>query len=39
MAEAQGQFGNPEEGEHLPFETVTGELVKTQLTGKTKCML
>jgi hypothetical protein len=34
MAEAWGQFGNPEERERLPLEAVTGGLVKTQLTYK-----
>jgi hypothetical protein len=35
VAEAQGQFGNPEEVEHLPLEAVTRRLVKAHLTGKT----
>jgi hypothetical protein len=30
VAEAWGQFGNPEEGEHLPSQAVTRRLVKTQ---------
>jgi hypothetical protein len=35
VAEAQGRFGNPEEGEHLLLQAVTRRLVKTQLTEKT----
>jgi hypothetical protein len=36
VAEALGQFGNPEEEEHLPLEGVTRQqLVKTQQTEKT----
>jgi hypothetical protein len=35
VAEAWGQFGNPEEGEHPPLEAVTRKLVKTQQTEKT----
>jgi hypothetical protein len=38
VAEAQGQFKNPEEGEHILLETVTRGLVKTQLTEKPYCM-
>jgi hypothetical protein len=34
-AEAQGQFGNPGEGEYEPSEAVTRVLVKTLLTEKT----
>jgi hypothetical protein len=33
VAEAQGQFGNPEEEECLPLETVTKGLVKMQLAA------
>jgi hypothetical protein len=36
VAEAQGQFGNPEERERSPLEAVTIQrLVKTQQTEKT----
>jgi hypothetical protein len=35
VAEAQGQFGNPEEGECMPMEAVTRRLVKTQQDEKT----
>jgi hypothetical protein len=38
VAEAQGQFRNLER-EHQLLEAVTRELVKTQLTEKTKCVL
>jgi hypothetical protein len=31
----QGQFGNPEEGEHPPLEAVTRRQVKTQQAEKT----
>jgi hypothetical protein len=35
VAEARGQFGNPEEGERPPLEAVTSQrLVKTQQTEK-----
>jgi hypothetical protein len=34
VAEARGQFGNPEEGERPPLEAVTRKLVKTQQTEK-----
>jgi hypothetical protein len=34
MAEAWGQFGNPEEWKHPPLEAVTRRLVKEQQTGK-----
>jgi hypothetical protein len=34
--EARRQFGNSEEGEHLPLEAVTRGLVKARLTDKTK---
>jgi hypothetical protein len=39
VVEAQEQFGNPEEWDRLPLEAITRELVKTQLTEKTKCVL
>jgi hypothetical protein len=39
VAEAQGQFGNPEEGERSPLEAVTRGLVKIQQTEKTQCVL
>jgi hypothetical protein len=36
VAEARGQFGNPEEGERPPLETVTRQrLVKAQQGEKT----
>jgi hypothetical protein len=35
VVEAQGQFRNPEKGEHQPLEAVSRVLVKTQLTEKT----
>jgi hypothetical protein len=35
VAQARGQFGDPEEGESHPLEAVTLGLVKTQLTEKT----
>jgi hypothetical protein len=38
VAEARGQFGNPEEGERPPLEAVTRRLVKTQQTEKTYCV-
>jgi hypothetical protein len=38
VAEARGQFGNPEEGD-LPLEAVTRGLVKTELTEMNKCVL
>jgi hypothetical protein len=37
VAQAQGEFWNPDEVECLPLETITKGLVKTQLTEKT-CM-
>jgi hypothetical protein len=30
VAETQGQFGNPDEGEHLLLEAVTRRLVKNE---------
>jgi hypothetical protein len=36
VAEVWGQFGNPEEGECPPLETITRRLVKTQQTEKTE---
>jgi hypothetical protein len=39
VVEARGQFGNPEEGERLPFEAVTEELAETELIGKTNCVM
>jgi hypothetical protein len=36
---ARGHFGNTEERERPPLETVTRGLVKTQLNEKTKCVL
>jgi hypothetical protein len=39
VAEAQGQFGNPEEGKNPPLEAVNRGLVKKQLIRKTKCVL
>jgi hypothetical protein len=35
VAEARGQFGNPEEEERPPLEAVTRKLVKTQQAEKT----
>jgi hypothetical protein len=35
VADAQGQFRNPEEGERPPLETVTRRLVKTQQAENT----
>jgi hypothetical protein len=35
LAEARGQFGNPEEGERPPLEAVTRKRVKTQEAEKT----
>jgi hypothetical protein len=35
VAEAGGQFGNPEEGERPQLEAVTRKLVKTQQAEKT----
>jgi hypothetical protein len=35
VAEAQGQFRSPEEGEILSLEAVTRKLVKTQQAEKT----
>jgi hypothetical protein len=35
VAEARGQFGNPEEGERSALEAVTRKLVKTQEAEKT----
>jgi hypothetical protein len=32
LAEAQGQFGNPEEGECLQLEALTREPMKAELT-------
>jgi hypothetical protein len=37
VADARGQFGNPEKGERLPLEAFTRRLVKTQKTEKTYC--
>jgi hypothetical protein len=40
VAEARGQFGNPEKGERPPLEAVTRQrLVKTQQTKKTSFVL
>jgi hypothetical protein len=39
VAEAQHQFGNPEERKLPPLDAVTRELVKRQQTGKTQCVL
>jgi hypothetical protein len=36
VAEAQGQFGNPKEGERPMLETATRGLVKRQHTDKTQ---
>jgi hypothetical protein len=35
VAEARGEFGNPEEGESPPLEAVTRKLVKIQQAEKT----
>jgi hypothetical protein len=35
VAEAQGQFGNTKEGDHLPLKVITIGLVKTQQTEET----
>jgi hypothetical protein len=35
VAEARGQFGNPEERERPPLDAVTRRLVKTQQAEKT----
>jgi hypothetical protein len=37
VAKARGQFGNPEEGESLPLEAVTRELVKTVTENTSVC--
>lgn len=37
MSEAQGLSGNPEEGEHLPLETVTRSQVKTMTQDTIVC--
>jgi hypothetical protein len=37
VTESQGQFGNPEEGEHLLLEVITRGLVKTHLTTIVNC--
>jgi hypothetical protein len=39
VTEAKGQFGIPEEWEHLPFEADTKGMVKIQLTEKIMCVL
>jgi hypothetical protein len=39
VAGAGGQFGNQKEREGLSLEAIAKELVMTQLTEKTKCML
>jgi hypothetical protein len=39
VAEAWGQFRNPEKGEHPPLEAVTRGLTNTKLIEKMKCML
>jgi hypothetical protein len=39
VADLWGQFENPKKGERLQLEAVSRELVKTQLTAKTKCLL
>jgi hypothetical protein len=40
VAEAQGQFENPEEGKCPPLEAVTRRLVRTQQAKKTQvCVL
>jgi hypothetical protein len=40
VAEARGQFGNPEEGERPPLKAATRQrLVKTQRTEKTLYLL
>jgi hypothetical protein len=39
MAEALGQFENPEEGERPPLEAGIRGLVRRQQTEKTKCVL
>jgi hypothetical protein len=36
VAEVQGLFMNPEEGECLPLVAITRGLVKAELTNKTK---
>jgi hypothetical protein len=36
VAEAQGDFGNPEESERLPLKDVTRGLLWTKLTEKAK---
>jgi hypothetical protein len=38
MAEAQGQFGKPEEGECQPLEAVTKSLVKTLNEDTSVCL-
>jgi hypothetical protein len=37
VIETKRHFGNSEEGERLPLEAVTRELVKTQLTENRSC--
>jgi hypothetical protein len=39
LAEARGQFRNREEGKRVPLEAVARELVMTEPTKKTKCVL
>jgi hypothetical protein len=39
VSKAQGQFRNPEEGEHLLLEAGAGGLVKSRHTEKTRRML
>jgi hypothetical protein len=38
VAEARGQFWNPEEEESTPFEAVTGGFVKAYMTEKINCV-
>jgi hypothetical protein len=37
VAEARGQFGNPNEGEYPPLEAVTRGTEKREQTEKTQC--
>jgi hypothetical protein len=38
VAEVRGQFWDPQEEERPSLKAITGELMKTQETGKTKCV-
>jgi hypothetical protein len=38
VAEARGQFGNPEEEEEPPFETITGGVTKRVTEDTSECV-